>query len=83
MIKTKILNKYLINIFTLIVILFALLLPNVGHTFVSLGTGKDQIVYTYGRWAGTTGFIRTPLNNDPGVMVKLQGDDAKKRSRKI
>ena len=53
---------------------------NVGHTFVSVGSGKNQTVYTYGRWAGTdasSGSSHSPLNNGPGVMVKLTGDEAR------
>ncbi len=53
---------------------------NFGHTFVSVGSGKNQTVYTYGRWANTdasSGSIHSPLNNGPGVMVKLTGDDAR------
>lgn len=53
---------------------------NVGHTFISVGSGENQTVYTYGRWAGTdasSGSSHSSLNNGPGVMVKLTGDDAR------
>jgi RHS repeat-associated protein len=53
---------------------------NVGHTFVSVGSGKEQTVYTYGRWAGTnenSSGSHTPLNSGPGVMIKLTGDQAR------
>ena len=52
---------------------------DVGHTFVSVGSGKNMTVYTYGRWAGTDGNSlgsHSPLNNGNGVMVKLVGKDA-------
>ncbi|MDL2142514.1 hypothetical protein QQY79_08280 [Flavobacterium tructae] len=52
---------------------------DVGHTFVSVGSGKNMTVYTYGRWAGTdanSSGVHTPLNNGNGVMVKLAGKDA-------
>nr|WP_291149109.1 RHS repeat-associated core domain-containing protein [Flavobacterium sp. UBA7680] len=52
---------------------------DVGHTFVSVGSGKNMTVYTYGRWAGTdanSSGVHTPLNNGNGVMVKLTGKDA-------
>ena len=52
---------------------------DVGHVFVSVGSGANQTVYTYGRWAGTeeSSGSHSPLNNGPGVMVKLTGDDAR------
>ncbi len=52
---------------------------DVGHAFVSVGSGKNQTVYTYGRWAGTdaSSGSHSPLNNGAGIMVKLTGDDAR------
>jgi RHS repeat-associated protein len=52
---------------------------DVGHTFISVGSGDNQTVYTYGRWAGTYPVlgVHGPLNNGPGVMIKLVGEDAR------
>jgi RHS repeat-associated protein len=50
-----------------------------GHTFVSIGSGTNRVVYSYGRWAGTyenNSGSHTPLNNGNGVMLKLTGKDA-------
>ncbi len=52
---------------------------NQGHTFLSIGEGKNLTVYTYGRWAGTdqsSGGFHSSLGDGPGVMIKLTGQDA-------
>lgn len=52
---------------------------DVGHTFVSIGSGESRVVYSYERWAGThenSSGSHTPLNNGSSVMVRLYGDDA-------
>jgi RHS repeat-associated protein len=46
-----------------------------GHTFLSVGKGKDIVVYTYGRYLGGEGFFGL---YGRGVLVKLTGKDAKK-----
>lgn len=53
----------------------------VGHAFVTVGSGKDLTVYTYGRYLG--GGKSKPSSNslDPsgrGVMIKLMGDEAQR-----
>jgi len=49
-----------------------------GHAWLSVGEGENMTVYSYGRYAGTneksTG-INT-LSDGPGVLVKLEGQDA-------
>jgi hypothetical protein len=57
-----------------------------GHTFVTVGSGKNMTAYTYGRWAGTErssgGNLANPLGNGPGVLIKLTGNDAMKEVKK-
>ena len=58
---------------------------SVGHTFVTVGSGKDMTAYTYGRWAGanrSSGGMPNPLGNGNGVLVKLTGNDAMKEVKK-
>jgi RHS repeat-associated protein len=52
----------------------------VGHTFVSVGTGSNTTVYTFGRYAGTDknksiGQSLSPTG--PGVLVKMTGTEAR------
>lgn len=58
----------------------------VGHTFVSIGQGKNTTVYSYGRYAGTdknksVGQSTSPTG--PGVLVKLTGNEAKTYIKEI
>ncbi|MES2285442.1 MAG: RHS repeat-associated core domain-containing protein, partial [Bacteroidota bacterium] len=54
-----------------------------GHTFISVGKDDDIVVYTYGRYAGTTPEWHgiNALSNGPGVLVKLTGKDAQRYIR--
>ena len=53
----------------------------VGHTFITVGEGKNTIVYTYGRYLGGDKGKSSSNSFDPsgrGVMLKLTGQDAQK-----
>ena len=50
-----------------------------GHTFVTTGTGKNTIVYTYGRYGALNGnksSARSFSRNGEGVLIIMQGDEA-------
>ena len=51
-----------------------------GHAFVTVGTGDNTIVYTYGRY-GELGknksFARSTTSVGEGVLIRLTGNDAK------
>jgi RHS repeat-associated protein len=50
-----------------------------GHTFISVGTGKDIIVYTYGRYAELgkqKGSANQTNLSGQGVLIKLTGQQA-------
>ena len=52
-----------------------------GHTFVTIGQGKNTVVYTYGRYGGldkdkSSGRSLSPTGE--GVLVRLKGADALK-----
>jgi len=52
-----------------------------GHTFVTVGEGKNTVVYTYGRYGGldkdkSSGRSLSPTGE--GVLVRLKGADALK-----
>lgn len=49
-----------------------------GHAWISVGEGKDMVVFTFGRYAGTYEEWHgiNMLSNGPGVMLKLTGADA-------
>src|SRR5690606_27645657 len=54
-------------------------LGEVGHAFISIGSGNKRTVYTYGRWNNTyenSIGLHTPFNNGDGVMIRLKGRDA-------
>jgi RHS repeat-associated protein len=45
-----------------------------GHTFITVGSGKDLTLYTYGRYAG--GNAWTAGTTGPGVLIKYTGEQA-------
>ena len=50
---------------------------NLGHTFVSVGTSKDIVVYTYGRYddvANDKGSLNPTNLSGEGVLIRLMGD---------
>jgi len=53
-----------------------------GHAFLTVGSGKDMVVYSFGRYAGvykTSGVTSGALSpTGPGVLVRLKGDKATK-----
>lgn len=52
---------------------------NVGHTFISVGKGKDIIVYTYGRYDDVDknkGLLNGTNLTGEGVLIKLTGQEA-------
>lgn len=54
---------------------------NVGHTFLTVGSGKNIIVYTYGRYLGGDKGKSSANSTDPsgrGVLLKLTGAEAKR-----
>ena len=54
---------------------------DVGHTFITIGEGKNTVVYTYGRYLGGDKGKSSSNSSDPtgrGVMLKLTGQDAQK-----
>jgi hypothetical protein len=51
----------------------------VGHAFVSIGSGQNTTVFTYGRYAGLDkdkSVARSTTPTGEGVLVKLEGQDA-------
>jgi len=50
-----------------------------GHTFLSVGQGKDLVVYSYGRYTGGDSPESGSADpSGPGVMIKIEGNKAKK-----
>jgi len=52
---------------------------NVGHTFVTVGSGENTVAYTYGRYAelGKDKGSLNPTNlSGEGVLIRLAGQDA-------
>jgi RHS repeat-associated protein len=55
------------------------LLGNVGHTFVSIGSGENTKVFTYGRYAELEkdkGSLNSSNLNGEGVLIRLEGKEA-------
>ncbi len=53
----------------------------VGHAFITTGTGKNTIVYTYGRYLGGDKEKSSLNSTDPsgrGVLIKLSGKEAQR-----
>jgi RHS repeat-associated protein len=53
----------------------------VGHAFITVGEGKNTIVYTYGRYLGGDKDKSSSNSLDPsgrGVMIKLSGKEAQR-----
>jgi hypothetical protein len=49
---------------------------NVGHTFISVGSGKNTVVYTYGRYDDVhknKGSANSTNITGEGVLIKLTG----------
>ncbi|WP_081373160.1 RHS repeat domain-containing protein [Xylanibacter ruminicola] len=46
-----------------------------GHAWLSVGEGDNQVVYSYGRYNGT--YKHNPLSNGDGVLLRLTGEKAK------
>ena len=46
-----------------------------GHAWLSVGEGKDMVVYSYGRYNGT--YKGNQLSNGDGVLLRLTDDKAK------
>lgn len=55
-----------------------------GHSWISVGEGKNMTVYTFGRYAGTYEEWHkiSSISNGPGVMIKLTGDEAEAYNQK-
>ena len=51
-----------------------------GHSWLSVGEGKDMIVYSYGRYNGAYKGYR--FSNGDGVLLRLTGESAKKYMEK-
>jgi len=52
-----------------------------GHTFLTVGKGKDLIVYTYGRYLGGNKGKSSSASSDPsgrGVLIRMTGTEAKR-----